>query len=225
MRQGQQNNKRMRGRGRKMPNNLNRVYESNGPDVKIRGTANHIAEKYQALSRDAHASSDPVAAENYLQHAEHYLRIIAATQVQQSPQQPFQSENNDDEDNEQPRMNGASHSADAQSSASDEADDRPEPAASNGEQSDEQPSAAQPRQRAAQDEGGRPPRGPRRRRRGPADRDTQPASSGDAAASAEHAPRRGGSEAAETVPAGEAQTERPATAAQPVLEDAGDTAA
>jgi hypothetical protein len=80
----------MRGRNRKGPNPLARVHESNGPDVKIRGTASHIAEKYVSLARDAQASGDPVAAENYLQHAEHYYRIIAAAQAQMVPQhQPF----------------------------------------------------------------------------------------------------------------------------------------
>lgn len=73
----------MRGRNRRGPNPLTRSYESNGPDVKIRGTAAHIAEKYVQLARDAHASGDPVAAESYLQHAEHYLRLIAAAQQQQ----------------------------------------------------------------------------------------------------------------------------------------------
>jgi Domain of unknown function (DUF4167) len=77
MRPSQQKN-RMRGRGRKQPNPLSRNYESNGPDVKIRGNASHIAEKYAALARDASASGDRVMAENYLQHAEHYNRIIAA---------------------------------------------------------------------------------------------------------------------------------------------------
>ncbi|HEX2135087.1 MAG TPA: DUF4167 domain-containing protein [Microvirga sp.] len=74
----------MRGRNRnnKGPNPLTRSYESNGPDVKIRGTAQHIAEKYSQLARDALASGDPVAAENYFQHAEHYFRIIAAAQEQ-----------------------------------------------------------------------------------------------------------------------------------------------
>lgn len=76
----QQQNKRMRGRGRKGPNPLARSYESNGPDVKIRGTAQHIAEKYTTLARDATASGDRVMAENYLQHAEHYGRIVAAAQ-------------------------------------------------------------------------------------------------------------------------------------------------
>jgi hypothetical protein len=65
---------------------LARNYESNGPDVKIRGTAAHIAEKYMSLARDAIASGDMVTAESYLQHAEHYNRIIMAAQSQMGPQ-------------------------------------------------------------------------------------------------------------------------------------------
>ena len=85
MRQGQQN-RRGRGRGRKPQNPLARNYESNGPDVKIRGTAAHIAEKYMSLARDALASGDMIAAESFLQHAEHYNRIIMAAQAQLGPQ-------------------------------------------------------------------------------------------------------------------------------------------
>ena len=85
MRQGQQN-RRGRGRGRKPQNPLARNFESNGPDVKIRGTAAHIAEKYMSLARDALASGDMIAAEGYFQHAEHYNRIIMAAQSQFGPQ-------------------------------------------------------------------------------------------------------------------------------------------
>jgi len=87
MRQGQQN-RRGRGRGRKPQNPLARSFESNGPDVKIRGTAAHVAEKYMSLARDAHVSGDPVTAESYLQHAEHYNRIIMAAQLQAAPPAP-----------------------------------------------------------------------------------------------------------------------------------------
>jgi len=87
MRPGQQN-KRMRGRGRRGPSPLSRSYESNGPDVKIRGTASHIAEKYMQLARDAQTSGEMVSAENYFQHAEHYFRIIAAAQAQNQQQNP-----------------------------------------------------------------------------------------------------------------------------------------
>jgi hypothetical protein len=82
MRQGQQN-RRGRGRGGRKPQNpLARSYESNGPDVKIRGTAAHIAEKYLSLARDALSSGDLVSAESYFQHAEHYNRIIMAAHTQ-----------------------------------------------------------------------------------------------------------------------------------------------
>jgi len=106
MRQGNQNNnnKRMRGRNRggggKGPNPLTRSYESNGPDVKIRGTALHIAEKYGQLARDAHSAGDRIAAENYFQHAEHYYRIIAAAQAQMPFPQQQVYRNSDDADDE-----------------------------------------------------------------------------------------------------------------------------
>src|SRR5271154_6815209 len=97
MRNGQ-NNKRMRNRNNNNNNNNNnrrgqnpmtRVFESNGPDIKIRGTASHVAEKYVQLARDAQTSGDPVAAENYNQHAEHYLRLIATAQEQFRQNTPF----------------------------------------------------------------------------------------------------------------------------------------
>ena len=81
MRQSHQKS-RSRNRGRKTQNPLSRNFESNGPDVKIRGNASHIAEKYSSLARDAQSNGDTVMAENYLQHAEHYNRIVASAQVQ-----------------------------------------------------------------------------------------------------------------------------------------------
>jgi len=127
MRNGQ--NKRMRGRNNNNNNNnnnrkgghhqnpLSRVYESNGQDVKIRGTASHIAEKYLQLARDAQSSGDTIATENYYQHAEHYFRLIAAAQEQLRQTQPyFQQQGGDgrgntgddgyDDENEQPHIGG-----------------------------------------------------------------------------------------------------------------------
>ena len=72
--------KRSRGRGRRQQNPVNRSYDSNGPDVRVRGTASPVYEKYQALARDAMASGDRVMAENYGQHAEHYYRIVLSLQ-------------------------------------------------------------------------------------------------------------------------------------------------
>jgi hypothetical protein len=93
----------MRGRNRRGPNPLTRSYESNGPDVKVRGTAQHIAEKYTQLARDAHLSGDPVAAESYLQHAEHYYRLIAAAvQAQQAAISGTADDRDDDDDDFDP---------------------------------------------------------------------------------------------------------------------------
>ncbi|MDF1608008.1 DUF4167 domain-containing protein [Hoeflea sp. YIM 152468] len=115
MRPGQQN-KRGRGRSgsntnggggnRKGQNPLSRSYDSSGPDVKIRGTAQHVAEKYMNLARDAQSSGDRVMAENYLQHAEHYNRIILTAQAQMQERlqrddtqpQGRESQDQDDED-------------------------------------------------------------------------------------------------------------------------------
>jgi hypothetical protein len=108
MRPGQ-HNKRGRGRNRRHNggggggggNPLNRVYESNGPDVKVRGTAQTVADKYLQLGRDAQVSGDIVMAESYYQHAEHYLRILAAAQAyQQQVQQQYRRPEEDygDED-------------------------------------------------------------------------------------------------------------------------------
>jgi len=85
---------------RRQPNPLTRICESNGPDVKIRGTARHIAEKYLQLARDAHTGGNPVAAENYLQHAEHYFRLIATAQAGPNAIGETRPDDFDDEDGE-----------------------------------------------------------------------------------------------------------------------------
>ena len=64
-------------RPRPIGNIINRVFDSSGPEGKVRGTPQQIIEKYQMLARDAQISNDRVAAENFLQHAEHYTRMLA----------------------------------------------------------------------------------------------------------------------------------------------------
>ncbi|MDG1239245.1 MAG: DUF4167 domain-containing protein [Planktomarina sp.] len=61
-------------------NIMNRVFDSSGPEGKVRGTPQQIIEKYQQLTRDAQLSGDRVAAENFQQHAEHYMRLLAEAQ-------------------------------------------------------------------------------------------------------------------------------------------------
>jgi len=106
MRQAQ-SNRRGRGRSRnnKAQNPLTKNYESNGPDVKIRGTAAHISEKYNSLARDALTSSDIVRHENYLQHAEHYNRIIMT--AQENNQAEAANAQNSDEGNDNQNNNAA----------------------------------------------------------------------------------------------------------------------
>src|SRR6201986_4093390 len=85
--------KRQRGRnrgggggGKPQQQNANRAFDSNGPEgTKVRGNAQHVFEKYQQLARDAGSAGDRVLAENYLQHAEHYFRLLRALQPQRPP--------------------------------------------------------------------------------------------------------------------------------------------
>ncbi|MGF1660067.1 MAG: DUF4167 domain-containing protein [Rubrimonas sp.] len=79
MRPSQKNRSGRNKSGRKpMGNVVNRVFESAGPEGKVRGTPQQIIDKYLLLARDAQTSSDRVAAENFLQHAEHYIRMLNA---------------------------------------------------------------------------------------------------------------------------------------------------
>lgn len=61
------------------------VFDSNGPEVRIRGTAFQVHEKYMALAKDASSIGDRILAENYLQHAEHYQRIIGGWMEADAP--------------------------------------------------------------------------------------------------------------------------------------------
>lgn len=93
-------------RRRQGGSNPNRALDSNGPDVRIRGTANQIYDKYSALARDAHSAGDRVKAESYQQHAEHYFRVIRANQ-------PAPQQNVDTADGDQPALpEGADNSGD-----------------------------------------------------------------------------------------------------------------
>ncbi len=76
--------------GANIPMNRNHVFDSSGPDLRIRGTAQQLFEKYLQLGRDASGSGDRVMAESYFQHAEHYFRILNA--MQQAQQQQAQNQ-------------------------------------------------------------------------------------------------------------------------------------
>lgn len=101
-----------------IPLNRNHVFDSNGPDVRVRGTAQQLFEKYLQLGRDATGSGDRVTAESYFQHAEHYFRILntmnqaAAQQAQHQPRRD--------------RVEVASEEGPAESEEPAEADEQPE---------------------------------------------------------------------------------------------------
>ncbi len=86
---GGSNGGAVRHHGGGIPMNRNHVFDSNGPDLRIRGTAQQLFEKYLQLGRDATSSGDRVMAEGYFQHAEHYFRILNA--MAQAAQQNGQS--------------------------------------------------------------------------------------------------------------------------------------
>ena len=147
------NVKRMRGRNHRggggggvpirhqsgnVPLNRNHVFDSSGPDLRIRGTAQQLSEKYLQLGRDAMSSADRVMAESYFQHAEHYFRILnamnQAAQMQgqtngagQQRRPPFERDGGGGEQ-QFPDGQSAQGGAAPQGAAVDEEDDAPAPA-------------------------------------------------------------------------------------------------
>jgi len=112
MRPSQKSN-RARGRGNRRPNgtNVNRVFESSGPEGKVRGTPQQIMDKYLSLARDAQTQDNRVAAESFFQHAEHYQRLLAEAM----------GERQERRDGQQPEHHDRSADADAEAEADGEA--------------------------------------------------------------------------------------------------------
>lgn len=136
------NMKRMRGRNNHRPGgggggirhhsgnvplNRNHVFDSNGPDLRIRGTAQQLFEKYLQLGRDATSSGDRVMAESYFQHAEHYFRILNA--MNQAAQQNAQGGQGGGPGSQVNGGNGQHRRRpEEQPAAQDESDEQPAPA-------------------------------------------------------------------------------------------------
>ena len=83
-----------RNNNRSVGNVVNRVFDSSGPEGKVRGTPQQIIDKYNQLARDAQLGNDRVAAENFQQHAEHYLRMLAEAQREQDARREQQEREN-----------------------------------------------------------------------------------------------------------------------------------
>ncbi len=174
MRPGQHNNNNKRGRGRNRGrqggggysgggghsgshggNPANRVYDSNGPDVKVRGTAQTVADKYMQLGRDAQLSGDGVMAESYYQHAEHYYRLWLANQPAGQPIH-FPRRPGLDEEYEEDSADGAGDAGEGEELAA-EGVETVEAAAPEGEQQQRQENFRQnrPQREAREGEGNR----------------------------------------------------------------------
>ena len=93
MRSSKSRSRSKQNRPRTLGNIINRVFDSSGPEGKVRGTPQQIIEKYQMLARDAQLSNDRVAAENFLQHAEHYTRMLAEAQREMAAEQEMRQQN------------------------------------------------------------------------------------------------------------------------------------
>lgn len=105
MRSSKNRSRSKNNRNRSVGNNINRVFDSSGPEGKVRGTPQQIIDKYQQLARDAQLSNDRVAHENFLQHSEHYTRMLGeamremeARREQQENSQSQQGRDNNNRD-------------------------------------------------------------------------------------------------------------------------------
>jgi hypothetical protein len=119
--------KRQRGRSRRSSggnNNPNRHFESNGPDVKIRGSAQQVLDKYLQYARDAQTAGDRVMSEAYFQHAEHYQRLLSAMQANQKPRRERDSDRDDSEGDDDNERSEAADKADSKSDGG-EREDKP----------------------------------------------------------------------------------------------------
>ncbi|WP_288939492.1 DUF4167 domain-containing protein [uncultured Roseovarius sp.] len=94
MRSSKSRSRNKSGRNRSVGNIVNRVFDSSGPEGKVRGTPQQIIDKYNQLARDAQLGNDRVAAENFQQHAEHYLRLLGTAQKEQDARREQQEKEN-----------------------------------------------------------------------------------------------------------------------------------
>ncbi len=135
MRSSKSRSRSKNNRNRSVGNVVNRVFDSSGPEGKVRGTPQQIIDKYNQLARDAQLSNDRVATENFQQHAEHYLRMLAEAmreqaerqaQQQQQQQDRQQRNNNQQGENRQGGNEGGNRNAPTDPSDSDQPDTRAE---------------------------------------------------------------------------------------------------
>jgi hypothetical protein len=115
-------------------NVVNRVFDSSGPEGKVRGTPQQIIEKYNQLARDAHLSNDRVAVENFQQHAEHYTRLLSEAQREIDQRREEQERQNRERQAERDRERAEREEREAhQQQAHNDASQSPQPDADDAE--------------------------------------------------------------------------------------------
>jgi hypothetical protein len=119
-------------------NVINRVFDSSGPEGKVRGTPQQIIEKYNQLARDAHLSNDRVAFENFQQHAEHYTRLLSEAQREMDARREEQERQNKERQAERDRERAERQERDAAAQANDPAQsDQPDVLGGNASDSED----------------------------------------------------------------------------------------
>ncbi len=166
-----------RSRGNKNRNNrpsggniINRVFDSSGPDGKVRGTPQQIIEKYNQLHRDAQLAGDRVAAENFAQHAEHYTRMLSEAQREVDKAREEQEEQNRQRQAERDRERAERLRAQEEASAGSSDGDAAQTTLDAAFGSDDNGLVETPEDRPA-----KKPRKPRQRKPKPEGGDAQPA--------------------------------------------------
>ena len=128
MRSSKSRSRSKNNRNRPSGNIVNRVFDSNGPEGKVRGTPQQIIDKYNQLARDAQLGNDRVATENFQQHAEHYLRLLSEAQREMEARREEQERQNRERQAERDRERAAraerqERESNAQPKAADVSDD------------------------------------------------------------------------------------------------------
>ncbi|MCI5111130.1 MAG: DUF4167 domain-containing protein [Marivita sp.] len=120
-------NKNNRNRPNSVGNVVNRVFDSSGPEGKVRGTPQQIIDKYNQLARDAQLSNDRVNAENFQQHAEHYMRLLSEAQREQDARREQQERENRDRQAQRDADRAARGDQDDGAQATNDPADSPQP--------------------------------------------------------------------------------------------------
>ena len=162
--------KNNRNRNQHGGNVVNRVFDSSGPEGKVRGTPQQVIEKYNQLARDAQLSNDRVAAENFQQHAEHYLRLLAEAQREQEQRREEQERQNRERQAERDRERAERQEREAANAGSASEGDSDAPAALEARDVDEADGGLVETPESKP----KPKRQPRRKPKPPAVEDAQP---------------------------------------------------